>query len=109
MGKSRNWTQEEIEYLEDNYGKYTMKTLMQNLDRTASAITNKVNRLGLGRWYSCREEITLGEFSKATGITNSTLRNWMKMYDLPAYSKKNARNKILLYQHGQMVEMGRNS
>lgn len=114
MAKNRNWTQEEIEYLEDNYGKYTMKTLMQNLDRTASAIANKVNRLGLGRWYSCQGKITLGEFSKATGITLSTLMNWMKMHDLPVYSKKMRETKfyfINIYKwwkwaatHRQMVE-----
>lgn len=88
MTKNRNWTQEEIEYLEDYYGKHSMKTLMQNLDRTASAITNKVNRLGMGRWYSRQEGITLGEFAKATGIMHSTLRNWMKIHDLPVHSKK---------------------
>lgn len=89
MAKNRNWTQEEIEYLEDNYGTVKIKTISKKLNRSASAIVNKVNRMNLGRWYT-RAGVTMGEFSKATSIAHGTLRNWTEHYEMP-FRKKSIR------------------
>lgn len=90
MTKNRNWTQEEIEYLEDNYGTVKIKTISKKLNRSASAITNKVNRMNLGRWYTRQDGITMGEFSKATTIAHGTLKNWTELYEMP-FRKKSIR------------------
>ena len=90
MGKSRKWTQEEIEYLEDKYGTVKIETISKKLNRSVSAIANKVSRMNLGRWYTLQDGVTMGELSKATTITHGTLRNWTEHYEMP-FRKKSIR------------------
>lgn len=47
--RGRNWTPEEVEYLEENWGDKTVKAIAKKLNRTETAITEKKNRLHLGR------------------------------------------------------------
>lgn len=44
---SKQWTNEEINFLKENYKTMTYKQLSEKLDRTKSAIDLKINRLGL--------------------------------------------------------------
>ena len=37
------WTEKEVDYLEENYGKYSLKVLAKNLNRTESAIKSKMH------------------------------------------------------------------
>jgi len=39
------WTEEEIKYLEENYGKLPAKTIAWNLNRTVYSIDNKASKL----------------------------------------------------------------
>ncbi len=47
MGKVILWTKEEIAYLEDSWGTYSIKSIAKKLDRTVNAIKLKANRIGL--------------------------------------------------------------
>lgn len=44
---SRQWTNDEIDFLKENYKTMTYKQLSENLNRTKAAIDLKINRLGL--------------------------------------------------------------
>lgn len=44
---SKQWTNDEIDFLKENYKTMTYKQLSEKLDRTKSAIDLKINRLGL--------------------------------------------------------------
>ncbi len=41
----RIWTKEQTEWLIDNYGKYSLKDMVNILDKTESSIYSKVNKL----------------------------------------------------------------
>lgn len=43
------WTNDDLEFLKENYNKYTKKQLAQMLDKTTNAIQVKASRLGLKR------------------------------------------------------------
>ncbi|MCO5525151.1 helix-turn-helix domain-containing protein [Enterococcus faecalis] len=88
MRANRKWTSEEIEYLSENYGSTTMETLVKVLERTPSAIKNKVARLNLGRWYSNAYDVNLNEFAIAMNVTHQTLTRWSKLYDFPISRKR---------------------
>ena len=51
MGQARNWKQEEIEYLQDNWGTVSIRSLAMNLNRSINAINVMKNRLGLGAFF----------------------------------------------------------
>ena len=84
----RHWTQEEITYLQDNYGTLLLSTLCAHLGRTEASIQNKVAHLKLGRWYHNLEAITLNELANALNVSYTTAKNWHKNYGLPAKLKR---------------------
>lgn len=96
MGKGKNWTQWEIDYLQENYGRYTLEHLCTQIDRTPSAIQNKVCRLKIGRWYKNGEYLTLNEISVATGIYHGTLRRWAEIHDFPITKRRHRKDYFSL-------------
>lgn len=84
----RYWTQEEITYLQDNYGVLSLSTLCAKLNRSEASIQNKVVRLKLGRWYHNLESITLNELANALSIDFGTAKNWYENYGMPAKLKR---------------------
>lgn len=51
------WTQEEIEFLKENYHEYGATYCSENLNRTVSSTTQKANRLGLKSKISLRNSV----------------------------------------------------
>ncbi len=88
MVRGFGWSQQDIEYLEDNYGQVSMKHLMEKLDRSESAITNKVSRLGLGRWYHNLDEVTLHELALGISTDYKSLVRWAERYGFPIRKKR---------------------
>lgn len=56
--RGRKWTQEELNYLEDNWGIKSITHMANTLNRTVGSIRIKAIRLGLGGYLEAREEIT---------------------------------------------------
>lgn len=84
----RYWTEEEQEYLQDNYGRFTMEHLRKNIGRSESAIKNKVVQMKLGRWYANLEGVTQNEFAEALNVHHQTITNWNQNYGLPVRTKR---------------------
>lgn len=84
----RGWTERELETLTENYGKRSIEWLTCNLDRSESAIKNKVARLKLGRWYHNLEEISFNQLAEALNVSNNTLSNWGVNYGLPVKQRR---------------------
>lgn len=62
------WTEDEVAYLEENWGKLSMAVLMKKLNAKKREISDEATRLGLGRWLDSCEFITLSQFAKAIGV-----------------------------------------
>ena len=65
MGQKPNWTEEEIEYLEESWGVVRTSGIAKKLKRTVSAVQQKAIRLGLGAQIRSSVYITLVDISKA--------------------------------------------
>ncbi len=84
----RVWTIEEEIILSENYGNKSIKWLKSNLNRSESAIKNKVTRMNLGRWYHNSDRINANQLAKALNISHNTLINWSLNYGLPIKNKR---------------------
>lgn len=81
------WSDEEIDYLEENFGKYSLKTLSKNLNRTESAIKEKCTRLGLTSALNNTGLLNTNDIAKALGVDRKTIWNFIQYNGLPATKK----------------------
>lgn len=81
------WADEEVYYLEENYGKYSLKTLAKNLSRTESAIRGKCLRLGLTSALGNTGLLNTSDIARALGIDRKTVWNYIQEKGLPAKKK----------------------
>lgn len=62
--KNRLWTEEDIEYLENNWGYISIPTLGKNLNRSEIAVINKARFLELGPFLEAGDYLTLNQLMK---------------------------------------------
>ena len=66
----RVWTAEDLNYLQESWGRVSIGSLCKQLDRSEAAVMNKVQELGLGRFLDNGEYVTLNQLLIAvTGTT----------------------------------------
>jgi transposase len=98
MSCSRKWTKEEVEYLIEHAGVYTLEHIGQKLNRSTKALLSKLNRLGytnireLNGYMSCRQ------LALALGVSRDVVVRWIENHGLPA-SKKNYIRKNSKLKH----------
>lgn len=87
----RVWTEEEENYLADNWGAISVKTIAKNLNRTENAILVRVARLGLGPFLDNGDYITLNQLRVELRGTNTggsyTINQWLDK-GLPVKTRK---------------------
>lgn len=102
MGRARNWTQEELDYLQDKWGSISLKSLAQNLGRSIEAIKLKAGRLGLGDARMNFDGITINQLSRALDKSyGQIVKYWIPDYGLPVRKKlfaNSARVLIIGYE-----------
>ena len=65
----RHWTQEEMEFLKENYGSKTNKSIAKKLNRTEGAVVYKVAKMHLKKEYG--EMLTFNQLAIALGLQSS--------------------------------------
>ena len=78
LKKTRPWTQEEIEYLEDKYGAISLTTIAKNLNRSISSVNTKKTKLKLGSVYNATEYLTIPQLAEIVGVDRTTVADWIK-------------------------------
>lgn len=76
MAANENWTQEELEYLNDRWGETSITAIAKHLGRSVNAVKIKAGRTGLKRHIHSGTRITLCQFCEAIGKKNSY--GWIK-------------------------------
>lgn len=76
MGKARNWTAEEYDYLKENWGKYTIPQLAKKLNRSEEAVRIKVVRKSLGRAVDNANCLTARQTSDLMGVDVHTVTDY---------------------------------
>ena len=72
MGRGKNWTKEEKQYLADSWGSVSLKTIAKNLGRSEDAIINMKVRMGIGRFLNNGEYVSYCQLLQALyGLDNA--------------------------------------
>lgn len=90
----RRWTEEEIDYLFEEYGKRSLKIITKNLSRSDASVTSMATRLGL-QLKTNQAWFTVGEFCEVTKIARGTVQYWINNFDFPAKKIKNISSKYV--------------
>lgn len=90
MGQARNWTEEEKQYLQDNWGALSKKTIAKNLGRSLNAIEVMKNRLCLGAFLENGDYITWNQLQIALGLSGSgdKMVSWVHNRNFPLHTKR---------------------
>lgn len=100
MQMVKHWTEEELSYLEQNWGTVSIKGIANKLGRSVIAIKVKSQRLGFTDPRFAFEGITVNQLAFALNISYSILKNWIKLYDFPAKKKVFCQeSKVLIVQY----------
>lgn len=67
---NRRWTNDEITYLEENWGTVSIKAISKKLQRSEVAIISRARKLKLGSFVEAGDLISLGQLLKALGQGN---------------------------------------
>ena len=97
MGRQNTkWTKEEEQYLQDNWGTLSVKTLAKNLERSEYAVDVRRQRLGLGAFLDNGDYITFNQLMLALGVDNGGYKtiSWIKNRDFPIRTKRVKQNSF---------------
>lgn len=98
MGIGKNWTEEEVGYLHDNWGIKSIPAIAKQLNRSIDAVKIKAQKTGLRRHLHSSEDITIPQLLEALGMQNNyttAKTRWMKL-GLPVKRRKVVKNSFLV-------------
>lgn len=88
----KQWTSDEEQYLIENWGTISVKTIAKNLGRSENAVIVRKDRLGLGAFLESGEYITWNQLQIALGFGLSgsgyKMISWVKHRDFPIHTKR---------------------
>ncbi|MBS9803150.1 hypothetical protein J4052_09255 [Bacillus toyonensis] len=112
------WTKEEIAYLEDSWGTYSIKSIANKLGRTVNAIKLKANRIGLSDPRLHFNGLTVLQLADVLQVNYKTIESWYERFAFPIRLKlfaKTQKIKVVYYedfwkwlkQHKQVVNFSK--
>ena len=113
MGLNRNWTKQEEEYLVENWGTLSVRTIAKNLGRSENAVVVRKCRLGLGSFLESGEYITWNQLHIALGmgtLDSYKMISWVRNRDFPIHTKRvnnNSFKVVYLDEWWQWAEKNR--
>jgi hypothetical protein len=90
MGQGKNWTEQDSDYLKDNWGSKSIDAICKALKRNKNAVMIKVCRLGLGPFLESGEYVTFNQLLIALGVASYSYKptSWIKNKGFPVKMKK---------------------
>lgn len=84
------WPKEQEEYLCENWGKVSISSIAQKLNRSTGAVINKARRFGLGEFLLSGEYISFNQLLIALGVGSYGYKqtSWLKNRNFPVHRKK---------------------
>lgn len=85
MRRGCNWTADEYQYLEENWGHISLKSISTKLNRSVNSIKIKVARLGLGAFLDNGDYVTYNQLLLAIGKASYsyTEKSWIEERGFP--------------------------
>lgn len=84
MRKSKHYTEEELMYLESNWGKISTRRIAKKLNRSEQAILTKGFRLGLGSLFDGKDYLIGSEITTILNIERKTLNRLINKESFPS-------------------------
>ncbi|MCI2256054.1 helix-turn-helix domain-containing protein [Domibacillus sp. PGB-M46] len=85
MGK--RWTEKDLYFLQKRVGNCSLSAIARQLDRSETAVSLKLKRMGLGNTKHATGLLTGSELAKALNVDRKTVYNWVQFYGLEAISR----------------------
>lgn len=83
----KEWTDEEVEFLKENVGKYKLPTLASMLGRTEVSVLSKMKRLGISNTKEHIGLYTIGELARLLDVDRKTVQGWVERHGLRVVRK----------------------
>jgi len=94
----RRWSEEEIQYLQENWGSVSVKHICKKLDRTEASIHVMQKKMKLGAFLDGGEYITLNKLLTAVTGTETAYSyktiSWVKNRGLPVHIKRISEKRV---------------
>lgn len=94
----KNWKPSEDDYLQENWGNFSIPSIAKHLNRSVNAIKVRAQRLGLGPALMGGDYITLNQLLIAVKGTNAggnyVLKSWVANRGLPVHTKRVVNNSF---------------
>lgn len=88
MSRGRSWSKDEIEYLSENWGRFTIPQLAQRMNRSENAVKIKIVRFGLGRAVENANCLNARQLSDLMGVdVHAVTDYWIPKCGLKARQK----------------------
>lgn len=98
---AKNWSKEELDYLQENWGSVSIKGISNKLGRSINAVKCRAFRLGLTDTRLHFDGITINQLMVALDKTYSAVNSWINNYGMPVRKKlfaKEMRVKVISYE-----------
>lgn len=83
----KEWSEEDLLFLEDNIGTYKLSTIANKLNRSYESVRVKMTRLGLSNTKQHTGLVTIGELASIVKVDRNTIMEWVKRHGLPSVKK----------------------
>lgn len=103
---TRNWTKEEIQYLKENWGYSTVRTMATHLNRTRIALIVKSKRVGLKSCYKSGDYLTANGVAKLLKVDIHAVTDyWIKKCGLKCTKKvMRLKKKMCLVEYEDLMK-----
>lgn len=92
--KRKEWKNEEIEYLKENFGSEPIEEIARKLNRSVSAVILKSRRLRMGSISANMDNLSAYQLGKALGIQARDVVNFINKYGLKARKVKLIKRRV---------------
>lgn len=93
LGRAKNWTDEEVNYLEDSWGAKSIPAIANKLNRSVEGVKLKAQRLGLTRHIHNGDYITYNQLLVAIGMGETYVRTKFENNGIPIKFKASIKKK----------------
>ncbi len=83
----RKWTDKDVYFLEKRVGNCSLSAIASQLNRSETAISLKLKRLGLGNTKNATGFLTSSELAEALNVDRKTVYNWIQFHGLESTSR----------------------
>lgn len=111
MAYNKKWTEEDCQFLSDNWGNRSIDYICKKLGRTKNSINVKVFKLGLGPFLEQGEYVTWNKLLKTLGISTGgdKIKTWVEKRNFPVVNKRVGKNSCRIVYIDEFWKWAKNN